>query len=595
MAGPIQISILANARQANAEIQQTASRAQRLGGAFKKAAVPAAAALAGLGKAAFDASQAAAEDAAAAAQLAQALKTSTGATKAQVAQTESWIEAQGRAFGVADDELRPAIAKLAQATGSVTKAQKLAALAMDISAGTGQSLESVTKKLAKAQATGSAAALSTYGAKTKDAAGKTRDLAAVVGDLAGKYRGAAATAADTAAGKQKKLQLQMGELQEQIGAGLIPVQEKLTAIGLKVVGYFAKHSGVAKILAGVLAVVAVAVLAVNAAMALNPAVLVVAGLALLVGALIAAYQKSAQFRAIVQQVAGFITGTVVPALQALARFIVTQVVPAVVRIAQQIAAKLRPALASAAQFVNGALVPAIKKVAAKFREWWPTIQRVIVFVIKLYGKLLVFYATVLGKVIPIVIKVASFILTKVVPAVIDFVAAVVKIIKKLVEFGTSLGRAAGKVVEFARKVGAKVAEVVAFFIGLPAKVIGAVGDLGQTLYNAGADLISGFLDGIKDKFEEVKDFVGGAVSAIPGLKVRGTGGTSGSGFTGGFLPTGSLTGFNARSVYAAGAAAGATVINLNVTTPVGASSAEIGRELQRHLDTYLATGGRRRA
>jgi hypothetical protein len=93
----------------------------------------------------------------------------------------------------------------------------------------------------------------------------------------------------------------------------------------------------------------------------------------------------------------------------------------------------------------------------------------------------------------------------------------------------------------------------------------------------------------------VKDFVGGAVSAIPGLKVRGTGGTSGSGFTGGFLPTGSLTGFNARSVYAAGAAAGATVINLNVTTPVGASSAEIGRELQRHLDTYLATGGRRRA
>lgn len=40
---------------------------------------------------------------------------------------------------------------------------------------------------------------------------------------------------------------------------------------------------------------------------------------------------------------------------------------------------------------------------------------------------------------------------------------------------------------------------------------------------------------------------------------------------------------------------GGTTVNVTVVAPVGSSSADIGRELQRHLDAYLGDGGRRRA
>lgn len=276
MAGAaIVISILANANQANQSLQQTSSLTQRVGSGFRKMALPAVAALGAIGAAAFKATQAAADDASAQARLAQSLKTAAGATKEQIAATESWITAQGKALGVSDDELRPAIAKLATATGSVSKAQKLASVAMDISAGSGKSLEQVTAALAKAQSTGSVTALAKYGVATKDAQGETKSLSQITSELAGKYKGAASTAANTAAGKQKKLTLQLGELQEQIGAKLLPVMTKLAAIGLKTVGWISKNEGlVTKAVVG-FAALAAAVLLVNAAMKVATAVMAV--------------------------------------------------------------------------------------------------------------------------------------------------------------------------------------------------------------------------------------------------------------------------------------------------------------------------------
>ncbi len=111
--------------------------------------------------------QAAIEDEASQARLARSLKNTTGATDSQVKSVESWITAQGKAFGVTDDELRPALTKLATATGDVGKAQKLTSLAMDISAGTGKSLEAVTTALARAQ-NGNVSSLSRLGIQVKD-------------------------------------------------------------------------------------------------------------------------------------------------------------------------------------------------------------------------------------------------------------------------------------------------------------------------------------------------------------------------------------------------------------------------------------------
>lgn len=605
MAGPIRITVTANADQANRALQNTSSRAQRLGSTFKKAALPAAAALGAIGGAAIKAGQAAAEDAAAQAKLAQALKTGAGATKAQVAQTEAYIEAQGKLYGTTDDELRPAIAQLATATGSVTKAQKLATLAQDIAAGSGKSLESVTKKLAKAQTTGGASALSAYGARTKDAEGNTRSLAQVTDDLAKKYRGAAASAADTAAGKQKKLQLQMGELQEQIGAGLLPIMGKLVSFGLRVVGFFQRNETVAKVLVIALAAVAVAILAVNAAMLLNPAVLIVAGIVALVAALVLAYKRSTEFRDICDQVASFVRTKVLPALQEFGRYFVAVVIPAVVATAKAIAARLKPILEQLGETFRTQIAPTIAKVVAKFRDLWPQIKQVIKFVAKAYATFLRFAAAVAGRVIPVIIRVAGFLISRVVPAVADVIGIIIRVIARAVAFGRAFIDTIAKLTRWVSGVKEKGGQVLDYVRSIPTKATNALGDLVATLVQKGKDLIAGLLDGIK---EGVQNAIG-YVSSIPGILSNAFGGGGRLGILTIAVQTANAQAQSAAAAGNAGnpsadaalagsgglrTAVGAPIV-VNVTAPVGSSAADIGRELTTYLDAWRGVGGRARA
>jgi hypothetical protein len=174
----------------------------------------------------FKATKAAMADEAAQKQLAKTLQTAAGATRGQIAATESWITKQGRALGVTDDELRPALQRLAVATGDVGKAQKLAALGMDVSAGTGKSLEAVTTALAKAQ-NGSVGGLARLGIATKDASGKTKTFAQITEDLGNKFQGAASTKANTFQGKMQRLKVVFDETKEAIGARLLPILTKM--------------------------------------------------------------------------------------------------------------------------------------------------------------------------------------------------------------------------------------------------------------------------------------------------------------------------------------------------------------------------------
>lgn len=288
------------------------------------------------GGAAIKAGQAAADDEAAQEQLAQQLRKAAGASNEQIAATEDWITAQGKATGISDDVLRPALAKLATATGDVAEAQDLAALAMDVAAGSGKTYEQVTEAMVKAQ-NGSVGGLGRLGIATKDAEGKTKSFAEIQKDLAGKYMGAAAKAAETTAGKQKILSTQFGELQEKIGAKLLPAMVKLADIGLKVVDWVSNNTTVVGTLVGVigglLAVTwattkAIAVWtaltkiaaaaqivftnvqwAFNAAMAANPIGLVVLAVIALVAVLVIAYKKSETFRKIVDAAFGAVADT----------------------------------------------------------------------------------------------------------------------------------------------------------------------------------------------------------------------------------------------------------------------------------------------
>ncbi|WP_028657108.1 phage tail protein [Nocardioides sp. J54] len=219
--------------RASGPIDKVGDSADKSGGKMAKfgkmAKVAALGLAAGAGAAAvgmFKLAQGAAEDAAGQARLAKALQNSTGATKAQVAGVEDWISKQGLALGVADDQLRPALEKLAVATGDVGKAQKLASLAMDISAGTGMSLEMVSKALAKAQ-NGQVSGLTRLGISTKDAEGKTISFRESMKRLADAHKGQAATAAGTLQGKMDRLKLVLAETGETIGATVLPIATKL--------------------------------------------------------------------------------------------------------------------------------------------------------------------------------------------------------------------------------------------------------------------------------------------------------------------------------------------------------------------------------
>lgn len=122
--------------------------------------------------------------------------------------------------GIADDQLRPALNRLLLATGSVTEAQSLLATALDVSAGTGRDLESVTAALAKA-ASGQTTALSRLGVGLDKTILATGDLDKIQGALNQKFSGQAAVAANTYAGRLEILRRGVDEAKEAIGYGLL--------------------------------------------------------------------------------------------------------------------------------------------------------------------------------------------------------------------------------------------------------------------------------------------------------------------------------------------------------------------------------------
>lgn len=277
------------------EADRSHSKLNKLAGVAKVALV---AGFAAAGAAAVKFTQQAAEDSQAAAQLAQTLQRNAKATRSQVAAVEDWISAQGKATGITDDELRPALQRLVAANHDIERSQKMARLAQDVAAGTGKSYTSVVEALVKAE-NGQISGLSRLGIQVRDADGKTKSLRDITKDLANTYGGQSAAAAETAAGKQKILSTQMSELGESIGYTLLPAMETAVEWLTKIVEWVSQNSTQAKILAGVLVGVTVGVWALNAAMSANPISLVVIAIAALVVGLIVAYNKSETFRKIV--------------------------------------------------------------------------------------------------------------------------------------------------------------------------------------------------------------------------------------------------------------------------------------------------------
>ena len=208
--------------------------------AISKAALPAAAAIAGLAAAATGAAKAAMDDQAAQVRLAGTLRSTTGATDETIAATETYIDQLSRASAVADDELRPALSSLLLGTKDLGKAQELLAVGLDLSAATGKDLTTVTSALARG-----------YAGNTKGLRTLSPEIAAMIKDgasfseimlvLKKNFGGASAAAANTAAGGFKKLKNALNETYENVGYALMPAIDAFLPL-LLTLGKFAEDN-----------------------------------------------------------------------------------------------------------------------------------------------------------------------------------------------------------------------------------------------------------------------------------------------------------------------------------------------------------------
>ena len=230
----LKLSILADVDDLKKKLDTGSKEVEGFGGKLEKFGKVAAAAFAAAAaaaaayavKLAVDGVKAAIEDEAAQLRLANALKNVTGATQAQISAVEEQILKTSLATGVADDELRPALQRLATATGSVTESQDLLNLALDISAATGKSVEAVSNALGKAYE-GNTSSLTRLGVGLSAAEIKTLGLEGTVKQLANTFGGAATVQANTFEGQIQRLRVGFDEAKESVGAALLPTLQRL--------------------------------------------------------------------------------------------------------------------------------------------------------------------------------------------------------------------------------------------------------------------------------------------------------------------------------------------------------------------------------
>jgi hypothetical protein len=216
-------------KSATGEVQGFGDRVADFG---KKAALAFAVAGAAVTAFAVSAVKAAAEDEAAQKKLTDTIKATTDATAQQIAGIDRYVTKTSIAAAVTDDQIRPALARLARSTGDVQESQDLLSLALDLSAASGKSLEVTTNALAKSHE-GSNTALKKLGLGLDENYLKTASNDQIVKDLTATYGNFSENQAATAEARFRSMSIAIQESKEAIGAALLPVAEKLATFVLE--------------------------------------------------------------------------------------------------------------------------------------------------------------------------------------------------------------------------------------------------------------------------------------------------------------------------------------------------------------------------
>lgn len=300
-------------------------------------------------------------------------------------------------------------------------------------------------------------------------------------------------------------------------------------------------------------------------------------------------------------------------------FVDEKLVPALKRLWSMFKAAIKPALDELWRVIQAEVVPALMKA-------WRVIQANVVPILQ---RLWVTFQT---RILPVLVKVAAYILGKVVPALIIFYArylsAVIKVVARVVTSIVGFVRAMANLASNVRSKASQIAgffgnlrssvsqridTIVSYFRGMPGRLISALGNLGGRLVSAGRDLMRGFISGVQDYASRLVSSVTGPITDAIGKAKSLLGISSPSKVfaeIGKFVMQGYADGvdryartarsavsgaLDPRGLELAGAGAGGATVNVTVTAPVGSNPADIGREIQKFLDSYFRTGGRPRA
>ncbi len=161
-------------------------------------------------------------------QLAFTLTQVAGANDVSVIAAEANIEAMSKMYGIADDQLRPALASLVRATGSASIGFNGLELALSLSTATGANLQTVTTALNRAY-NGTYTSLKKL-VPTIDAAKiKNKDTIGIIRDLRKTYGDFAKNELNTTTNQFNKLKVAAGEAAEIIGGSIIDALGKLSA------------------------------------------------------------------------------------------------------------------------------------------------------------------------------------------------------------------------------------------------------------------------------------------------------------------------------------------------------------------------------
>jgi hypothetical protein len=188
--------------------------------------VPAAGAVSALAGGLLLASKAAIADEQSQKLLETQLRATLGPNQALADSMADFVDQTQLATGVADDELRPALAGLVRFTGDATKAQELLTLSIDASKATGKDLAAVSTAIGRAY-DGNFTSLKKLGIPLDENIIKTKDFKAAQEALTTQFGGAAAANANTYAGRLQILKIRFDEMVEGIGYRVLPMLGQL--------------------------------------------------------------------------------------------------------------------------------------------------------------------------------------------------------------------------------------------------------------------------------------------------------------------------------------------------------------------------------